>query len=172
MRTTGTMMEKATAVRLSDLLVQEFDLENKYTRKTLERVPIDKFDWKPHEKSMTLGWLSTFIALAPTWVPPIFDRDRFDPAAPGGPPRERKNAASVKELLETFDRNVAAAHAAIAGASDEALQEPWTLAMGGKEVFTQPRWLALREYVLNHEIHHRAQLNMYLRMLGITPPSV
>ena len=60
MRTTGTMMEKATAVRLSDLLVQEFDLENKYTRKTLERVPIDKFDWKPHEKSMTLGWLSTF----------------------------------------------------------------------------------------------------------------
>jgi uncharacterized damage-inducible protein DinB len=159
-------------MQLSEALVQEFDLENRYTRRTLERVPLDKFEWKPHDKSMTLGWLSTFLALATSWVPPIIERDVFDPSAPGGPPMERKNARSLEELLQTFDRNAAAAHAAIAGATDKPLQESWTLKMRGQEVFTQPRWLVLRTYVLNHEIHHRAQLGVYLRLNGIAVPAI
>jgi uncharacterized damage-inducible protein DinB len=159
-------------MRLSDLLVQEFDVENRYTRKTLERVPLEKGAWKPHDKSMTLGWLATFLALAPGWVKPLIELDRFDPSGPDKPSGDVKVATTTHELLELFDRTTAEARKAIAGASDEHLMEPWTLAMGGKEMFTQPRWLALRTYLLNHNVHHRAQLGVYLRLSGVAVPAI
>ena len=100
-----------------------------------------------------------------TWTGSI-RQDQIDRAG------EVKIATSTRELLELFDKSTADARKAIAGASDEHLMKPWTLAMGGKEMFTQPRWLALRTYVLNHNIHHRAQLGVYLRLNGISVPAI
>ena len=159
-------------MQLRDAFVQEFDVENRYTRKTLERVPLEKGEWKPHDKSMTLGWLATFIALSPSWVRPIMDLDRFDPSGPDRPKGEVKIATSTRELLDLFDKNTADARKAIESASEEHLMKPWTLAMGGKEMFTQPRWLALRTYILNHNVHHRAQLGVYLRLNGVSVPAI
>lgn len=162
-------------MRLSEALVEECDIENHYTRKTLERVPLDKPEWKPHDKSMTLGWLATFLAFAPSWVRPIITLDHFDPSPPDAPKSAEpqvKLATSTEELLALFDRTTADARAAIANASDDHLLQPWTLAMNGQVKFTQPRWLALRTYVLNHVIHHRAQLGVYLRLNGLSVPAI
>ena len=159
------------AMSIRDALVQEFDLELPYTRRSLERVPVDKFDWKPHEKSMTLGWLATFLALVPTWGVMAIGKDEFDPTAASGGQRPSLPKSS-SELLGLFDQNYAAFRAALAGTSDEHLQTDWTLRSRGKVWFTQTRWLVLREYILNHIVHHRAQLGVYLRLQGIAVPAI
>lgn len=157
---------------LSKSLLPEFDHEMANTRKTLERIPDDKFDWKPHEKSTSLGGLSTHLANIPTWVATALDQDVFDLAPPDAPPPRATPLKSREEVLETFDRNVAAAHTAIAAASDEQLFQTWTLLNGGKEVFTLPRVAVLRGFVMNHNIHHRAQLGVYLRLNDVPVPSI
>ena len=159
-------------MRLADLLVQELDLEAGYTRKALERVPEDKFHWKPHEKSMELGWLATFSALIWVWGKDAVELDSFDFKAPHDPPLRREPARSRAELLKLFDDHIAAARAAIARASDEHLQTPWSLKAGDHVVFSQPRWLVLRTQVFNHAVHHRGQLTVYLRLLGIPVPAI
>lgn len=158
---------------LSEALLPEFDHEMANTRKTLERVPENKLSWKPHEKSGTMGWLATHLANLPTWVVSTLDKNSLDLAPPGGtavgpiPP-----ARSRKEVLEMFDKNVAAARAAIAGASDAHLGKPWTLLHGGKTVFTLPRIAVLRSFIMNHSIHHRAQLGVYLRLNNVPVPAI
>jgi hypothetical protein len=159
-------------MRLSEFLVPELDLEMKHTRLHLERVPIDRFDFKPHDKSMTLGWLATFNALLPWWGTVALTKDSFDVAPVGGPTIERKNAASIRELLETFDENVRGVRAALVAADDDGLRAPWSLLAAGRVVFTQPRFLIFRTYFMNHAIHHRAQLGVYLRLTGIRVPAV
>ena len=157
---------------LNEALLPEFDQEMANTRKTLERVPEEKLGWKPHEKSGTMGWLATHLANIPTWVNSTIDTDSLD-LAPGGvsvgpmPP-----AKSRKEVLETFDKNVTAARAAIARASDAHLVKPWSLLFGGKTMFTLPRTAVLRSFVMNHSIHHRAQLGVYLRLNNIPVPAI
>ena len=153
---------------LSDILLPEFDQEMAKTRKTLERVPEDKFGWRPHEKSGTMGWLAIHLALLPSLVGPIFGQDSLDFAPPGGQPFKMPAAESRKQILELFDKNVATARAAIAGAKDDSqLGKPWTLLSGGKTIFTMPKIAALRGMFMNHSIHHRAQLGVYLRMNNV-----
>src|ERR1700682_2554781 len=106
-------------MKLSEMLLPEFDHEMANTRKTLERVPDDKLGWKPHEKSFSLGGLATHLANLPSWTTHTFDRDELDIAPPGEPPFRLQEVKSRRELLEAFDKNVAAARAALAGASDE-----------------------------------------------------
>jgi uncharacterized damage-inducible protein DinB len=154
-----------------DALIKEFDLELPYTRRTLERVPIDKFAWKPHEKSMTLGWLATFLALAPTWGVMTLEKDVFDPAAAYDGKRPEL-PTSIEQLLALCDQNFAALRGALAGTTDQHLEGTWTLRVGGETWFTQPRWLVLRTYILNHIIHHRAQLGVYLRLQDIAVPAI
>lgn len=155
---------------LRDAFLEEFDLETPLTRRCLERVPEGKGDWKPHDRSMTLGWLSTFLAISPSWGIFVLDRDVFDPSTAGGPGRQE--AKSNAELLSWADRWYGDLRKALAATNDDHLLKPWTLRMGGQVIFTKPRWLALREYIFNHIVHHRAQLGVYLRLNGISVPAI
>jgi uncharacterized damage-inducible protein DinB len=157
---------------ISESLLPEFDLEMANTRKTLERIPDDKFDWKPHEKSFAMGALVNHLATIPSWAQPTIEQDSLDLAPPGAPPYQVVPVKSRQEALETFDKNVAAARAAIAGASDEHLFKPWTLLAGGQTIFTMPRTAVLRGFIMNHIIHHRAQLGIYLRLNDVAVPSI
>jgi uncharacterized damage-inducible protein DinB len=159
-------------MRLSEALLPEFDQEMVHTRKTLERVPDDKLGWKPHEKSMTMGRLATHVAETPGWTLPTIEKDSLDLAPPGAPPLKPTVANSRREMLEKFDREVAAARAAIAGATDDHLLKPWSLLMGGSTILTQTRMTVLRTWVMNHIIHHRAQLGVYLRLNNIPVPAI
>ena len=153
---------------LGQALLPEFDQEMANTRKTLERVPEDKLGWKPHEKSGTMGWLANHVATIPRLAVFAIEQDSVDVAkAPRPAP-----VNSRKELLETFDKQVAAARAAIAGASDERLLKPWTLLFNGRTIFTQPRSAVLRSLFMNHSIHHRAQLGVYLRLNNVPVPAI
>ena len=157
---------------LNAALLPEFDQEMATTRKTLERVPGDKFGWKPHPKSGTMGWLASHIATMVGWTVDTIEKESFDVAPQGAPPATMPQAHSQKELLDLFDKGVVKARAAIAGASDPTLLHTWSLLAGGKPMFTMPRIAVLRTFVMNHVIHHRAQLGVYLRLNDIPVPSV
>jgi uncharacterized damage-inducible protein DinB len=157
---------------LSQALLPEFEHEMANTRKTLERVPEDKFGWKPHEKSMEMGRLAVHLAEIPGWTEHTLAMDSLDVNPPGGAGYQPAQVKNRKELLELFDKNVASARAAIAGASDEQWMKPWTLLDGGKVVFTLPKAAVLRGFVMNHAIHHRAQLGVYLRLNDVPVPSI
>jgi hypothetical protein len=180
---------------LRDALLPEFDHEMANTRKTLERVPDDKLDWKPHVKSTAMGGLATHLGNLPTWANHTIAEDALDlaprakpaalsrglqvlnprtaDAAPEGKPLPPAPAVKTrKELLELFDSNVTNARAAIATASDEDLFKPWTLLNNGKQILTLPKIAVLRSFVMNHNIHHRAQLGVYLRLNDIPVPSI
>ena len=156
---------------LAASMLPEFDHEMANTRKTLERIPEDKFDWKPHEKSTAMRGLATHLSNLVSWAVHVIERDELD-AMPEGQPLRAKPVESVEEALETFDRNVAAARAAIQSASDEHLMKPWTLLAAGRTIFTQPRAGVLRGFVMNHTIHHRAQLSVYLRLNDVPVPAL
>jgi uncharacterized damage-inducible protein DinB len=156
---------------ISQMLLPEFDMEMAKTRSALERIPEDKFGWKPHEKSMTMGQLAGHLAEMPGWTAPTLNQDSFDVAPPGSPPYQPAKPASRKELLELFDKNTASARAAIEHVSDENLMKPWTLLSGGKNLFTMPRIVVLRNMIMNHNIHHRAQLGVYYRLNNVPVPA-
>jgi uncharacterized damage-inducible protein DinB len=156
---------------LHQAFLQELDMEMVSTRKTLERVP-EKMDWTPHPKSMTMGRLAQHLADIPEWVTKTIELDDLDLAPVGAPPHKPQIAKTTKEALATFDRNLAAARAALSSTSDAHLMKPWSLKMGGKTVMTLPRAAVLRNFVLNHNVHHRAQMGVYLRLNDIPVPSV
>ncbi|MCI0663769.1 MAG: DinB family protein [Acidobacteria bacterium] len=157
---------------IAESLLPEFDHETANTRKTLGRVAEEKFDWKPHPKSWAMGGLATHLANIPSWASITINQDSFDLAPDGGSPVKVPPATSLKEILETFDKNVSESRAAIAGASDEHLLKPWTLLSGGNIIFTMPRLTCLRSFVMNHMIHHRAQLGVYLRLNDLPVPAI
>jgi uncharacterized damage-inducible protein DinB len=157
---------------LRDALLPEFDHEMANTRKTLERVPDDKLDWKPHTKSMAMGGLATHLSNLPTWANYTIEGDSLDLAPEGKPLPPMPMVKSRTDLLDTFDGNVAKARASIAAASDEELFKPWTLQNNGTPILTLPKIAVLRGFVLNHNIHHRAQLGVYLRLNDIPVPSI
>jgi uncharacterized damage-inducible protein DinB len=153
---------------LAQAILPEFDQEMVKTRKTLERVPDGKFAWKPHQKSMTLGGLANHLATINHWAEAIVGQNSFD-ISNAPPPVELK---SRQEVLDAFDKNTASARKAIAGATDEQFMKPWSLLKGGQPIFTMPRIGVLRSMILNHGIHHRAQLGVYLRLNDIPVPSI
>lgn len=157
---------------IAQSLLPEFDHEMANTRKVLERIPDDKLDWKVHEKSNTIGWVATHLANIPTWVDVCLNQNSIDVAPPGGEHAHTHPGASRQQILDKFDANLAAARAALAQATDEQFARPWTLLAGGKVVFTMPRGAVLRSFVLNHNIHHRAHLCVYLRLNDIPVPAL
>ncbi|HUO35481.1 MAG TPA: DinB family protein [Candidatus Acidoferrum sp.] len=157
---------------IRETILPEFDYEMSATRKTLERVPEGKPDWQPHAKSMKLGRLAGHLAELPTWAVMGLQQDSIDIAPLGAPPRPVNAMTTRKKLLEDFDKNVADARAAIAAASDEQFMKPWSLLKGGQTLMTLPRIAVLRSFVLNHSIHHRAQLGVYLRLNDVAVPSI
>jgi uncharacterized damage-inducible protein DinB len=173
MSTNGTEHNYAEGhMGLREALLPEFDDEMANTRKSLERVPEDKLRWKPHDKSMTMGELAVHLATIPGWAVQTIGQDALDMAPPGEPPYQPPSADSRTRILAIFDQSVEAARAAIAGVKDEHLARPWMLLSGGKTVFTLPRSTVLRSMIMNHSIHHRAQLGVYLRLNDIPVPAI
>ena len=157
---------------LCEMLLPEFDEEMVPTRKILERVPEDKFTWKPHEKSMTMVRLATHVAELPSWAIFTIGQDSLDIAPPGAPPYQPPKINARQDLLDIFDKNIVAARAAIAGAKDDHLMKPWSLLAGGQVIFTLPRYTVLRRTVINHLVHHRAQLAVFLRLNNAPLPAI
>jgi uncharacterized damage-inducible protein DinB len=154
---------------IRDGILPEFDHEIATTRRVLERVPEGKPDYKPHETSMPLDRLAGHVAEVPGWAKETILQDSI---AIGQAGDQALKMTSRKQLLEEFDKRVAAARAAIAGASDEDFMKPWSLIAYGKPVMTLPKIVVLRGFVMNHMIHHRAQLGVYLRLNGVPVPSI
>jgi uncharacterized damage-inducible protein DinB len=157
---------------IGQAILPEFDQEMANTRKTLERVPEDKFGWKPHEKSGTVGWLVSHIATMPQWGVMTLNTEEFDYAPLGAAPYVPPKIENRTELLDTFDKGVAETRAAIVSASDTDFMKNWTLLAGGKTIFTMPRVACIRTMIFNHLIHHRAQLTVYYRLLGVPVPGL
>lgn len=156
----------------TDAFLPEFDLEMTKTRKCLERIPEDKFGWKPHQKSYALGQLASHIANIANYGTTAIKTESLDVAPPDGPAHKQPAYSTKPSLLEGFDKNVSEARAAISGTSDEDLRKNWTLLAGGKTIFSLPRAAVLRTFMMSHLIHHRAQLGVYLRLNDLPVPSV
>jgi len=152
---------------ISAALLPEFDHEMATTRKTLERVPNEKLGWKPHEKSMSLGRLASHIAELPSWGVIGLTMDSLDLGD-----QKPWEGSSREEILERFDKNAAAARAAIEGADDARYMTNWSLTMGGKTLMTMPKITVVRMFMLNHLIHHRGQFSVYLRLNDVSVPSI
>jgi uncharacterized damage-inducible protein DinB len=151
-----------------DTLLAEFDHEMGTTRRLLERMPDAQLEWKPHEKSMTLGGLATHLANLPNWGTTILTDASYDLAA--GPPNLTASASRA-EVLANFDRATAQTRAAL-DKSDAELTAQWKLKRGDQEMFSMPRSAAFRTFVLYHIIHHRGQLSVYLRLNGVPVPAI
>ena len=149
-------------------LIGELQQEAAATRKILSRVPAEKFDWQPHEKSMTMKNLAAHVANMFSWVAPTLETDELD-FAKGF---EEPTPANTEELLALFDENVALATAGLQRADDEIFMQNWTLRNGEEVYFTMPKIQVLRGMVFNHIVHHRGQLSVYLRMNDIAVPGV
>jgi uncharacterized damage-inducible protein DinB len=153
---------------LSQAMLPEFDNEMANTRKSLERIPEDNLGFKPHAKSMTLGGLATHLATITHWAEAIIGLDTFDVSAAPRTPELKSRA----EVLAAFDKNTAIARNAIAESTDAHLLKPWSLTSGSHTVLTMPRVAVVRSFILNHTIHHRAQLGVYLRLNDVPVPSI
>lgn len=153
---------------ISQAFLPEFDQEMANTRKLLERVPDGKSEYKPHEKSMTLGRLAGHVAELPGWAKTTLETQLLE-LQPG---MQGSTATSREQLLETFDSNVAAARPLIESATDADWMKTWTLKFGGKEIMSMPRVAVMRGMVMNHMIHHRAQLGVYLRLNDVAIPGM
>ena len=155
---------------IAETLLPEFDREMGLTRRVLDRVPDGQFLWKPHDKSMTLGRLAEHLAELPRWAKVTILESGIDMATPRA--ADYLPPASRAAVLVMFDRNVADARAALRDRSDAELMAPWTLKAEGKEVFTMPKAIVLRSFVMNHLIHHRGQMTVYLRLQNVAVPSL
>jgi uncharacterized damage-inducible protein DinB len=159
-------------MRISELLLPEYDQEMITTRRVLERVPDDRGAWKPHPKAFPMAHLAQLVARLPGWLPMTMDRTELDIAPKDGPKFPGYSIETTATLLKEFDANVVAGRAAIANATDEAFQVPWTLKAGGTTISTTPRFLVVRSMVINHIVHHRAQLGLSLRLADLKVPQM
>jgi uncharacterized damage-inducible protein DinB len=164
------LLEAMMAIR--DGLLPEFAHEMAVTRKALERVPEGNADWAPHPRSMKLGRLAGHLAELPGLISAALSQESLDFRPPGAPPRVPYVMTTREALLQAFDKNVSVASAAIAGMDDAGLMKTFTLSAGGKQIFALPRAAVVRSFVLNHVIHHRGQLTVYLRMTEVPVPSI
>ncbi|HEY8549619.1 MAG TPA: DinB family protein [Vicinamibacterales bacterium] len=157
---------------IAQSLLPEFDSETTITRTLLERVPENQPDWRPHEKSMSLGHLAMHIASLPNLAIATLANDEFDVSPPGATGSRTPAWTSRANALSMFDANVKAARETLAGIPDEAMLATWTLKRGGTTMFSIPRLAAFRNMVMNHLIHHRGQLSVYLRLNDVPLPSI
>jgi len=156
-------------MKLGEMFAMEIEHEAGATKRVLERLPADKFDWTPHEKSMKLGHLASHLVNLLGWTGVTLASDELDFEAMDFEPPEY---TSAEECVAGLEREIEKATSALRGASDEALMEMWTLRAGEKVFFTIPKTVVVRNFVINHGIHHRSQLAMYLRLNDIPVPQI
>ena len=155
--------------RLKEVAFVDLDRELSVTRTVLDRLPEEHYGWKPHEKSMTLIRLAMHVAVLPDWMRTTLSRDEIDFASVPPPPAEPKNR---QELLARFDENVSALRAFVESYDLANFQSAWTMRNGQKILATRPRDFVYRAWCLNHLVHHRGQLCLYLRLLNVAVPAV
>jgi uncharacterized damage-inducible protein DinB len=156
----------------TDVLLPEFDLEMATTRRVIAAVRDENASFRPHPRSTSMADLAVHVANLVTWVPIALESMEFDVHPPGGERWKAPKFESAAALVKAFDANVSKARAAIADATDVKLAIPWSFKRAGAAIFTQPRAAVLRGFVMNHMIHHRGQLTVYLRLCEIPVPSV
>ena len=153
---------------MNEAFLGELDYEAISARKILERVPTEKFDWKPHEKSMTMGQLANHVADIIAWYAVTLETDELDFAAGYNPPKPD----NTTDLVALFDKNLARANESLKKSSAENFGQMWTLRNGEQIIFSMPKTAALRTFVVNHLVHHRGQLSLYLRLNDIPVQSI
>jgi uncharacterized damage-inducible protein DinB len=166
---TATLIEN---VKLTDLFKEELEREAASTRRTLERVPEGQNDWKPHPKSMELGYLAALVATMPSWVISMVKQDAFDMRSPEAEKFKPLEWNTRQELIAALDASVAGAREALSNTTDEHLLTPWKFLVGGHVVNESPRHIMIRESVFSHLAHHRGQLTVYLRLNEAQVPAI
>jgi uncharacterized damage-inducible protein DinB len=158
-------------MKITELFAGQVEREAAISRRVLEQVPEGKGEWKPHEKSMALGYLAHLVASMPGWVDMAITQDELDLNPPGGPGYKTPTGATRSELLKSHEESVTKALAALRGTNDQYLLTPWRLLVAAKVVQEAPRHMVIAD-TLTHLAHHRGQLTVYLRLNGATVPSV
>jgi uncharacterized damage-inducible protein DinB len=155
------------------LLLEELDREAVGIRRTLERVPEGKNDWKPHERSMALGYLATIVATIPSWIDMVVNMDELDIDPPGGPKFRPQEWKTRKDLLEQFEASLKKGREVLQNTTDDRLlNTKWRMLAGGRLMSEQVRYVAIRDGVMNHMAHHRGQLTVYLRLNDEKVPAI
>jgi hypothetical protein len=157
---------------MTEFLAGQLEREAAGTRRTLERVPEGRNDWKPHAKSMPLGYLAALVAKLPSWVEMMIVADEYEMQQTGGSRYHPQPTRTTRDLVQVFDESLAAGRRALAGTTDEHLKANWRLLLGGRVVSEQPRYIGLCDGVLHHLVHHRAQLTVYLRLNDAPVPAL
>jgi uncharacterized damage-inducible protein DinB len=158
-------------MKLTELLLNELESEGAKSRRALECVPDGKHDWKPHDRSMIFGYLADMVANIPSWVTMIVNQDELDVAPPGGSQQKREPTTSSAALVAALDKAMAGAREALTKTDDAHLETSWRLLAGGRPVLQMSRHLMVRD-TINHWVHHRGQMTVYLRLMGAKVPAL
>jgi uncharacterized damage-inducible protein DinB len=158
-------------MNLSELFLAQLEREAPLSQRALERVPEGRSDWKPHEKSMPFGYLSTLVATMPSWIAMAIEQDELDLNPPGGTGQRPPSPANTRELVKAHEDAVTKGKAALRKTNEAHLMTPWRLLVSGKVVMEQPRHIVISD-TFGHLAHHRGQLTVYLRLLGAPVPAI
>jgi uncharacterized damage-inducible protein DinB len=159
-------------MKITELFLDQLKSEEGGTRRVLERVPEGRNDWKPHEKSMPLGYLSALVASMPGWIEFMVNRDELDIASAEGAKFKPQIPATNRDLLHAFDKSLAKARGALQATTDERLMTPWKFVVAGRAADERPRYMMIRDAVFSHLAHHRGQLTVCLRLNEALVPAV
>jgi len=157
---------------ITEFFLAELEREIPRTRRALEQVPTGHHDWKPHPKSMPLGYLAALVATLPSWTYFTIMQDELDIRPVGKEPYTMPEWSTTADLLKIYDDAVAQAREALGGTNDEHLMKPWRFVVAGRVMSEDPRHVVLRDTVFNHIAHHRGQLTVYLRLNEKTVPAI
>jgi uncharacterized damage-inducible protein DinB len=159
-------------MNLSEMLLEQLEAEAPLSRKALEKVPEGKYDWKPHPKSMAFGPLASLVATMPTWVGMIVNMDELDVTAPRPAGASKPRELTSRELVATLEDGVQQARTTLRQTTDAHLMTPWKLILPGGVVDARPRYAQLRDGLFSHLAHHRGQMTVYLRLIGVPVPAL
>ncbi len=159
-------------MKLTDLFLGELETEAVGTRRALERVPAGRNTWKPHEKSMELGYLASLCATMPGWIEMMVNQDGFDIQREGAEKFKPRVWSTASDLVRMLDASVAEARKALLNTTEEHLMKPWRFVAGGRVLSENPRYVMIRDTVFNHLAHHRGQLTVYLRLNEAPVPAI
>ena len=158
-------------MKLTQLVLDELEREAELSRRALEVVPSGKADWKPHDRSMIFGYLADMVANIPNWVAMIVTKPELDVAPPGGPQQIREPMNDSAAFVAALDKSMSAARSALQETTDDHLMTGWRLLAGGKPVIETSRYIMIRD-TINHWVHHRGQMTVYLRLMGARVPAL
>ena len=159
-------------MKLTELFIADLERDAEATRDVLERVPEGRNNWKPHEKSMELGYLTVLVATMAGWVEFMVNTDEFDIAPVDGPAYKQPTFESRAQLLQLHEESLQKAIAALKNTTDEHLEKPWKFKARGHVINELPRHVSIRDSVINHLAHHRGQLTVYLRLTSAPVPAI